>query len=365
MRIAMAGAGLSCAVIARKLAEDGHDIKILEERNHIGGNCHSERNEETGVMVHKYGPHIFHTDNEEVWDYVNRFTEFKPYINRVKTTSHGQVFSLPINLHTINQFFKKTLSPFEAKEFIDSQADLSIDDPQSFEEQALRFIGRDLYEAFFRGYTIKQWGIDPKDLPASILKRLPVRFNYDDNYFSHKYQGMPVDGYTKMIENILKHENISIELNKRFTSDLNEQYDHIFYSGTIDGYYDYEFGHLPYRTLDFVKKVYNGDFQGCAVMNYGDESVPYTRISEHKHFTPWEEHEKSVYFEEYSRLCEENDEPYYPINLIGESEILVKYKEKAEQEKKVTFVGRLGAYKYMDMDVIVKEAFVILNNLKF
>ena len=352
----MAGAGLSCAVIARKLAEDGHSVYVYEERNHIAGNCYSERDEESGVMVHKYGPHIFHTDNEEVWEYVNKFTEFKPYTNRVKTTSQGQVFSLPINLHTINQFFGKTLSPTEAKAFIETQADLSITDPKSFEEQAMRFIGEDLYKAFFRGYTIKQWGLDPKDLPASILKRLPIRFNYNDNYFSHKFQGMPVDGYTKMIENILDHKNIDVEINKRFDSDMNEDFDHVFYSGTIDGYYDYEFGRLPYRTLDFVKKTYEGDFQGCAVMNYGDEAVPYTRISEHKHFTPWEEHEKSVYFEEYSRLCEEKDEPYYPINLIGESEILVKYKEKAKEEKKVTFIGRLGAYKYMDMDVIIAEA---------
>ena len=357
----MAGAGLSNAVIARKLAEDRHNITIFEERNHIGGNCHSERDEETGVMIHKYGPHIFHTDNEEVWKYVNRFAEFKPYINRVKTTSRGQVFSLPINLHTINQYFKKTFSPDEAKKFIESIVDLSIEEPQSFEEQALRFIGKDLYEAFFRGYTIKQWGIDPKDLPAGILKRLPIRFNYDDNYFSHKFQGMPTDGYTKMIENILDHKNITIELNRRYTSDLNKQYDHIFYSGIIDGYYEYEFGRLPYRTLDFVKGVYEGDFQGCVVMNYGDESVPYTRISEHKHFTPWEEHRKSVYFEEYSRVCGENDEPYYPINLIGGSDILKKYKEKAEKEEKVTFVGRLGTYKYMDMDIVIKESFEIVH----
>lgn len=364
MKIAMAGAGLSCAVIARDLAEKGHKITVYETRSHIAGNCFTKRDEQTGVMEHVYGPHIFHTDNKEVWDYVNRFTTFKPYVNRVKSTSEGEVFSLPINLHTINQYFKKTLSPKEAKDFINSQADLSIEEPQSFEEQALRFIGPDLYKAFFRGYTLKQWGIDPKELPASILKRLPVRFNYDDNYFNHKYQGMPEDGYTTLIENILDHENIEIVLNTKFTKDMIEDFDHVYYAGTIDGYYDYKYGKLPYRTLDFVKKSSKGDFQGCAVMNYGDEDVPYTRISEHKHFSPWEEHEDTIYFEEYSRLCEEKDIPYYPINLLGESEILKKYKELSKNEDKITFVGRLGTYKYMDMDVIIKEALEVLENDK-
>ena len=362
MKIAMAGAGLSCAVIARALAEGGHEITVFEERSHIGGNCHSRRDEDTGVMVHKYGPHIFHTDNEEVWKYVNRFAKFEPYINRVKITSRGQVFSLPVNLHTINQFFKKTFSPSEAKEFIESLADLTIEDPKSFEEQALRFVGKDLYEAFFRGYTIKQWGVHPKDLPASILKRLPVRFNYDDNYFSHKYQGIPVDGYTKMIENILNHPNIEIHLERKFTRNMTGDFDHIFYSGTIDGFYDYRFGRLPYRTLDFVRKIADGDFQGCAVMNYGDESTPYTRITEHKHFTPWEEHDRTVYFEEYSRFCEENDSPYYPVNLLGGSELLAQYGERSEKEKKVTFIGRLGTYRYMDMDVTINEALKECNN---
>jgi len=364
MKIAMAGAGLSCAVIARELAEKGHEVTVFEQRDHLAGNCYSKRDEETGVMVHDYGPHIFHTDNKEIWEYVNRFTTFEPYVNRVKSTSEGQVFSLPINLHTINQYFKKTMSPKEAKEFIKSQADLSIDEPESFEEQALKFVGADLYKAFFRGYTLKQWGIDPKELPASILKRLPVRFNYDDNYFNHKYQGMPTNGYTEMIKNILDHPNIELVLNTKFSKTMVDEFDHVYYSGTIDGYYENEFGRLPYRTLDFVRKVDEGDFQGCAVMNYGDESVPYTRISEHKHFAPWEEHDKTVYFEEYSRICEENDTPYYPINLLGESELLKKYKDKAKEEEKITFVGRLGTYKYMDMDVIIKEALEVITNEK-
>lgn len=359
MNIAMAGAGLSCAVIARILAEKGHNITIFESRNHIAGNCHTERDRETGVMIHAYGPHIFHTDNEEVWNFVNKYMEFKPYINRVKSTTQGQVYSLPINLHTINQFFGKTLSPNEAKAFIEQKADMSIIDPQNFEEQAMRFVGKELYEAFFKGYTQKQWGLNPTELPASILKRLPVRFNYDDNYFAHRFQGMPTDGYTKMVENILAHENIEVRLNTTFHRSQVADYDHIFYSGTIDGYFNYEFGRLPYRTLDFEKHYVEGDFQGCAVMNYGDENVPYTRISEHKHFATWEEHAKTVYFKEYSRLCTPDDIPYYPINLVEGNELITKYKEKAAQEKKVTFVGRLGTFRYLDMDVIIKEALEI------
>lgn len=360
MNIAMAGAGLSCAVIARILAEKGHRIEIFESRSHIAGNCHTERDADTDVMVHVYGPHIFHTDNKAVWDFVNQYMEFKPYVNRVKSTTQGQVFSLPINLHTINQYFKKTMSPQEAKDFIvNEQADMSITDPQSFEEQAMRFVGKDLYEAFFKGYTKKQWGLDPKELPASILKRLPVRFNYDDNYFSHKYQGMPAEGYTKMVENILDHGNITVKLNTAFKREQVNDYDHVFYSGTIDGYFNYEFGRLPYRTLDFVKKTTEGDFQGCAVMNYGNENVPFTRIAEHKHFTTWEEHDNTVYFEEYSRACTPDDIPYYPINLLGGNELIEKYKAKAEQEEKVTFVGRLGTYRYLDMDVIIAEALEI------
>ena len=356
MKIGMAGAGLSCAVIARQLAEAGHEITIIEQRTHLAGNCHTERDAETDVMVHIYGPHIFHTDDDEVWEYVNRFMEFKPYVNRVKAVTNKQIFSLPINLHTINQFFKKTFSPTEAKKFIEEQADLTIEDPQSFEEQALRFIGKDLYRAFFHDYTIKQWGIEPKYLPASILKRLPVRFNYNDNYFSHRHQGMPAEGYTRMVERMLDHPNIKVELNKKFTQDMIAKFDHVFYSGPVDSFYDYKMGRLPYRTLDFIRSVSQGDKQGCAVINYCDLSVPYTRITEHKHFSPWEEHEGTVCYEEHSRACEENDIPYYPVHLVQGDEMLQAYKDKAAAEENVTFVGRLGTYRYMDMDVTIREA---------
>ncbi|TMV09158.1 UDP-galactopyranose mutase [Ruegeria sediminis] len=353
----MVGAGLSGAVIGRELADRGHEVTVVDSRAHTGGNCHTERDAETGVMVHVYGPHIFHTDDEEVWNYVNAYETFLPYKNRVKTTSNGQVYSLPVNLHTINQFFGKTMRPDEARAFIvEQQADTSIEDPQTFEEQALRFVGKDLYEAFFKGYTIKQWGCHPSELPASILKRLPVRFNYDDNYFFHKFQGMPENGYTAMIDRILDHPAITVKLGTSFASDMAREYDHVFYSGPLDGYFNYSIGRLGYRTLDFERFSYAGDYQGCAVMNYADEDVPYTRITEHKHFAPWESHDKSVCYREFSRFAEADDIPYYPIRQVREKALLGKYVELAEQTRGVTFVGRLGTYRYLDMDVTIREA---------
>ncbi|MBB6507743.1 UDP-galactopyranose mutase [Rhizobium soli] len=355
-RILLVGAGLSGAVIARKLAEAGHSAVVLDERAHIAGNCFTERDSDTGVMVHVYGPHIFHTDDEPVWDYVNRFQTFMPYVNRVKTTSGGRVFLLPINLHTINQFFGKTLRPDEAREFIASLADTTIGEPKTFEEQALKFVGRDLYEAFLKGYTVKQWGCEPSQLPASILKRLPVRFNYDDNYFFHRFQGMPENGYTEMVERILNHERIDVRLGTRFTRPDAASFDHVFYSGPLDGYFDFELGRLGYRTLDFDRFSYNGDYQGCAVMNYGDLDIPYTRITEHKHFSPWETHEKSICYREYSRACGPSDIPYYPIRMADEKALLERYVELARTQQNVTFVGRLGTYRYLDMDVTIREA---------
>lgn len=355
-KIGIVGAGLSGAVIARELAEAGFEVEVFDTRPHIGGNCHTERDADTGVMVHIYGPHIFHTDDAEVWDYVNSYETFLPYKNRVKTTSQGQVYSLPVNLHTINQFFGKTFRPEEAREFIEEQADKTITDPQTFEEQALRFVGRDLYEAFFKGYTEKQWGCSPTALPASILKRLPVRFNYDDNYFFHKFQGMPENGYTDMIEKIFDHPKIKVTLGQHVDPRAPHDYAHLFYSGPLDGYFGYEFGRLGYRTLDFERFTYQGDYQGCAVMNYGDASVPYTRITEHKHFSPWESHEGSVCYREFSRACGEDDIPYYPIRLVEEKAQLADYVARANEEKSVTFVGRLATYRYLDMDVTIREA---------
>lgn len=356
MKFLCVGAGFSCAVIARELAQAGHHITVIDQRNHVAGNCHTERDAETNVMVHVYGPHIFHTDNETVWQYLQQFAKFMPYTNRVKAVSGEQVYSLPINLHTINQFYGKTFSPKQAREWIQAQSDQSIADPQTFEEQAMKFVGKDLYRAFFKGYTSKQWGVSPTELPASILKRLPVRFNYDDNYFAHKFQGMPENGYTEIVENILQHENISVKLNTAFDENMLPEYDHVFWSAPLDAWFKHSLGRLGYRTLDFETLRDEGDYQGNAVINYCDESVPYTRITEHKHFSPWENHEKTICYKEYSRACEENDIPYYPIRLAKDQALLSQYEALANQAKGVSFVGRLGTYRYLDMDVTIAEA---------
>lgn len=354
--VLIVGAGLSGAVIARQLAEAGHSSVVLDSRDHIAGNCHTARDPETGVMVHVYGPHIFHTDDDQVWSYVNSFARFMPYVNRVKTTVGGRVYSLPVNLHTINQFFGKTLRPDEARAFIASLSQGGNGEPQTFEEQALRFVGRELYEAFLKGYTLKQWGCDPSHLPASVLKRLPLRFNYDDNYFSHRHQGMPEHGYTEMVARILDHPLIELRLETRFQRSDSAGHSHVFYSGPIDGYFGYDMGRLEYRTLDFEAFRHDGDYQGCAVMNYGDVSVPWTRITEHKYFSPWESHAGSVLYREFSRECGPDDIPYYPIRHTGESELLDRYIARARGERGVTFVGRLGTYRYLDMDVTIREA---------
>lgn len=356
MHIAIAGAGFSGAVIARELAAQGYQVTVFDSRQHVAGNCHTARDAQTDVMVHVYGPHIFHTSNERVWNYVQQFDEFVPFVNRVKAIYNGRVYSLPINLLTINTFFGKTLNPAEAAEFMDAQGDKSITDPQTFEEQALRFVGRELYEAFFKGYTQKQWGLHPSELPASILKRLPVRFNYDDNYYASKYQGMPKHGYTHVVERMLEHPNISLRLNTPFKREMVEQYDHVFYSGPIDAWFDFVEGRLGYRTLDFEVERHTGDYQGNAVINYCNQEVPWTRISEHKHFAPWESHEQTLIYKEHSRLCEAQDTPYYPIRLVKDKSQLARYVGLARAEAKTTFVGRLGTYRYLDMHVTIGEA---------
>jgi len=359
MDICIVGAGFSGAVVARELAEKGHSVLVVDEREHIGGNCHTERDDESGVMLHVYGPHIFHTDNERVWEYINRFGKMKPYVNRVKAITGERVYSLPINLHTINQFFGKMFRPAEAEAFLKDQARSDIEDPQNFEEQGRSLLGDALYEAFFNGYTKKQWGVEPSELPASILKRLPVRFNYDDNYFKHKYQGMPADGYTSIIQKILDAPGIELKLGVRYEDVVEDgAFDHIFYSGPLDRYFGYKLGRLGYRTLDFEKFYADGDYQGNAVINYCEESVPFTRITEHKHFAPWEaaDHEKTVCYREFSRACEEDDIPYYPIRLTNEKAMLQNYVDMAKQETGVTFMGRLGTYRYLDMDVTIAEA---------
>jgi UDP-galactopyranose mutase len=358
MMFCIVGAGLSGAVIARALVEGGHKVAVFDERGHLAGNCHTTRDPETGILVHMYGPHIFHTDNKDVWDYVNSYCEMMPYVNRVKAIAGGRVHSLPINLLTINQFFGKTFSPGEAQAFISSKARRDIINPRNFEEQALSMLGEELYHAFFSGYTRKQWGVEPAALPASILKRLPVRFNYDDNYFKHKYQGMPKDGYTAIVEKILDCPGIDFFLNTKFEDVDASGYDHVFYTGQIDRYFGYCYGRLGYRTLDFEKFYADGDYQGTAVMNYCDQNVPYTRITEHKHFAPWEADlfAKTVCYREFSRECGELDIPCYPIRRVEEKRLLADYISLTNSQQKVTFLGRQGTYRYLDMDVTIAEA---------
>ena len=352
---AIVGAGFSGATVARELAEAGHRCTVFDARNHVAGNCHTARHA-TGVMVHTYGPHIFHTQHRHVWDYINRFGDMVPYNHRVKATSGGRVYSLPVNLLTINQFFGETLSPEGAKQLIADKSDASIVEPVSFEDQALKFVGRELYEAFFYGYTKKQWGVEPRELPASILARLPVRFTYEDSYFNHPWQAIPRDGYTPIVESILDHERIEVRLSAAFARSQAREYDHVVWTGPIDAYFDHQHGRLGYRTLDFEERAHDGDFQGCPVMNYCDEDVPFTRITEHKHFAPWESHERSVTYHEYSRLCGDDDVPYYPIRLVKEKEQLQQYVSEAIATPNVTFMGRLGTYRYLDMDVTIHEA---------
>ena len=353
--VGVAGAGFSGAVIARQLAEAGHRVSVYEGRDHVAGNCHTVRDPDTDVMVHVYGPHIFHTQFEHVWRYINRFGDMRPYNHRVMATVRGRVYSLPINLLTINQFFGTSMSPAEAAAFVRDRAS-GVAQPVTFEDQGLAFVGRDLYEAFFAGYTRKQWGVDPAELPASILQRLPLRYSYDDSYFNHPYQGIPANGYTQIVEAIVDHAGVDVHLANPLARSALDLFDHVVWTGPIDDFFGYEHGRLAYRTLDFEREAHLGDVQGCAVMNYCDAGVPYTRITEHKHFAPWESHEGSITYREFSRACEAGDIPYYPVRLVREKAQLLRYVALAKEVTGVTFVGRLGTYRYLDMDVTIKEA---------
>ena len=354
--VLIVGAGFSGAALARSLAEAGQACRVIESRDHIGGNCHTERDPETGVMVHTYGPHIFHTDDAEVWDFAARFATLMPYRHQVRSTVGGRVYSMPVNLLTINQLFGTAMSPDEARAFIAARATTPPHPPRNFREQALAFMGSELYEAFFRGYTEKQWGCPPEDLPASILRRLPLRFNYDDNYFFHRFQGIPRDGYTSLVAAMLDHPLIELRLSCPYAPQMQRGMVHTFWTGPLDQYFDFRAGRLAYRTLDFQRFTHRGDFQGCAVMNYGDRDVAHTRITEHKHFSPWEKHEDSVLFREFSRASQPGDIPYYPVRLVRDRTVLIDYVDMAQRLSGVTFVGRLATYRYLDMDVTLREA---------
>lgn len=358
MQVLVVGAGFSGAVLAHELAKAGHRVTVIEARDHIGGNCYTRRCSHTGVMEHVYGPHIFHTKYPDVWNYITQFSTFRPYRHFVKASVHGGVYSLPINLHTINQFYNQLFSPSEARAFIESRSESLGENvvAQNLEEQAIQSVGPEMYKAFIKGYTEKQWGRKAVDLPASVIKRLPVRFDYNIEYFSHPFQAIPEEGYTPIFERLLDHSNVTLHLSTRYTHDMSRKYEHIFWTGALDEYFDYKLGRLPYRTLDFETYIYDGDFQGCAVMNYPDKNIPFTRVTEYQHFTPWETHDKSIYHREFPREAGPDDILYYPIRLSYEQEMLHAYENLAGEQKNITFLGRLGTYRYLDMDVSIRES---------
>ncbi len=351
------GAGFAGSTFARIVAENGFYIEVIDNRDHSGGNSYSYRDSETGIEIHKYGPHIFHTSNEKVFEFITRFTTLSGYIHRVKAVTHGQVFSLPINLHTINQFFGKVLSPKEARQFIEKKQ-IKIDKLTNFEEVVLASLGRELYEAFFKDYTIKQWGKNPKEIPASTAQRLPVRYDYNDCYFNDKYQGIPVEGYGVLFDRMLDHPNITVSLRTSFNdirSEWRKKYSYLIFTGSIDEYYDYRYGYLPYRTVTF-DEIRGKEIQGSAVINYTDASVPFTRIHEHKYFTPDHKYKNSIAYKEFSVATTSRKDPFYPINDEQGKAIYNQYKEMATQEKGVIFIGRLAEYRYYNMDQVIDSS---------
>ena len=372
--LVVVGSGLFGLTIAEQAATElGLKVALLDRRSHIGGNAYSENEEQTGIEVHRYGAHLFHTSNERVWEYVNRFTDFTNYVHRVYTRHDGVVYPMPINLGTINQFFNAAYSPAEAKALIAEQAgELAGTDPQNLNDKGISLIGRPLYEAFIKHYTAKQWQTPPEELPASIISRLPVRYTYDNRYFNDKYEGLPVGGYTAWLERMAAHPNIEVRLNTDFFSGDHEYSREkvlgqvpVVYTGPVDRYFDYTEGDLSWRTIDLEEEVLPiEDFQGCSVMNYPDADVPFTRIHEFRHFHPERDYTKdaTVIMREYSRFANKGDEPYYPVNTSADREKLLKYRDLAKGEKDVLFGGRLGTYKYLDMHMAIGSALSMFDN---
>ena len=352
------GAGLFGSTFARTVADRGKKVLILEKRNHIGGNCYTKKIE--GIDVHVYGPHIFHTNDNKIWEFINGFSNFNNYQHRPKVTYNDKVYSFPINLMTFYQVWGSK-NPQEAKEKIKSVR-IKNPSPDNLEDWILSEVGEELYEIFIRGYTTKQWGKNPKDLPTFIIKRIPIRFTYDDRYFSDKYQGVPIDGYTSIFEKMLDHPNIQYQTDVDFFNNKKEftsLADKIVYSGKIDEFYDYQFGELEYRSLKFETKTLDGDYQGCAIMNYTQEDVPFTRIVEHKHFCS-NNSDKTVVTWEYPDSYNNSKVPYYPINDEKNNNLYNKYKQ-IETNGKIIFGGRLGKYEYKDMHQIIASAITIAN----
>jgi UDP-galactopyranose mutase len=356
------GAGFFGSVIAERIANDlGLKVLVIDKRSHIGGNCYSEIEPETGVEIHRYGTHIFHTSSRKVWEYITKFTEFNSYHHQVLTTYKNKVYQMPINLETINSFYNLNLKPHEAKEFIKNEiAKEWIKEPKNLEEKAISLIGRPLYEAFIKGYTIKQWDKDPRELPPNIITRLPVRYNYSEDYFvDTRWQGIPLKGYTAVFHGLLASLNIHIELNcdyfeNRSDFDIRKK---VIYTGPVDQFYDYKYGKLEWRSISLEKEIVDvDDYQGTSVMNYADLETKFTRIHEPKHLHPERENKipKSVIFFETGGSGDET--PCYPVATEKNRELLQKYKDLSEDREKVIIGGRLGDYSYYDMDKTILAA---------
>ncbi|WP_434451821.1 UDP-galactopyranose mutase [Lentzea sp. E54] len=366
------GSGFFGLTVAERTASQlNKRVLVLERRDHIGGNAYSEQEPETGIEVHRYGAHLFHTSNKRVWDYVNQFTAFTGYQHRVFAMYDGQAYQFPMGLGLISQFVGRYMSPEDAKAWVAEQAsEIDTKDAKNLEEKAISLVGRPLYEAFIKHYTAKQWQTDPKELPAAVISRLPVRYTFDNRYFNDTYEGLPVDGYTAWLEKMADHPNIDVKLSTDFF-DVRDEIPAgtpVVYTGPVDRYFDYSEGWLGWRTLDFEQEVLPiGDFQGTPVMNYNDADVPFTRIHEFRHFHPEREYpsDKTVIVREFSRAAEKDDEPYYPINTSEDRAKLERYRELAKQEaaeRNVIFGGRLGTYKYLDMHMAIGSALSVFDN---
>jgi UDP-galactopyranose mutase len=368
--LVIVGSGFFGLTIAERCARDlGLRVLILERRPHIGGNAYSEKEPVTGIEIHRYGAHLFHTSNARVWEYANRFTGFTSYQHRVFSVYKGRVYPMPINLATICEYFGAVMSPDEARALIAEQAaEVPAGQAGNLEEKAISLVGRPLYEAFFRGYTFKQWQTDPAELPAAVIDRLPVRYTFNNRYFNDTFEGLPVDGYTAWLERMLDHPRIEVRLDTDFASVRGDLLGNVpvVYTGPLDEYFGYAAGDLGWRTLDFELEVLGtGDFQGTPVMNYADSDIPFTRIHEFRHFHPerdWYPEDKTVIMREFSRFADRGDEPYYPINTPQDRDRLLAYRDMAAREPGVVFGGRLGTYKYLDMHMAIGSALSVYDN---
>lgn len=354
------GSGLYGATIAQKVKEHGKSVLVLERRPHLGGNVYTEKIE--GINVHKYGAHIFHTNNKDVWDYINQFATFNRFTNSPVANYEGEIYSLPFNMYTFNKMWG-VVTPEEALAKIEEQRKEIIGEPKNLEEQAISLVGRDIYEKLIKGYTEKQWGRPCNQLPAFIIKRLPVRLTFDNNYFNALYQGIPTGGYTKMVEKMLDGTEVMLRVNYLADKEYwNKQAKRIIYTGPIDAYFNYSLGYLEYRSVKFVNEILDiPNFQGNAAVNYTDAGTPWTRIIEHKWFEFGKDAEgndlpKTVISREYSSEWKPGDEPYYPVNDEKNSKLYNAYKELSDKEGHIIFGGRLGEYKYYDMDQVIEAA---------